>query len=346
MTGEAKTVQPFLIKPAYHAAIWGGQRMREVLGMTVPFEKTGECWAVSAHPAGVGEAASGPLKGKKLDELFREHPEVLGGGELPILAKILDASDVLSVQVHPDDEYAARVEHALGKREAWLIIDAPPGAELILGVKPGTDRKAFRQAIEENRLEAYLLRRKVIPGDVLMIPPGTVHAIGKGILLYEIQQASDVVYRVYDWGRLENGKPRQLHVDKALDVIDFDARPPEAVGVVLDEAGCQRRVAIAGDAFALEVLEISGRYRREDERFFAFTCLGGEGHLVSGEERLLLEAGDSAFVPADTGAWGLEGHLWGALVYLPDRAKLRAELMEKGVGPSELGRVCGLEGEG
>ncbi|MBC8530409.1 type I phosphomannose isomerase catalytic subunit [Gehongia tenuis] len=338
-------MQPFLIKPAYHAAIWGGQRMREALGMTVPFEKTGECWAVSAHPAGVGEVASGPMAGKKLDELFREHPEVLGGGgEFPILAKILDASDVLSVQVHPDDEYAARVEHTLGKREAWLIIDAPPGAELILGVKPGTDRETFRRAIEENRLEAYLLRRKVAPGDVLMIPPGTVHAIGRGILLYEIQQASDVVYRVYDWGRLENGKPRELHVDKALDVIDFDARPPEAAGVVLDEAGCQRRVAIAGEAFALEVLEISGRYRREGDSFFAFTCLGGEGHLVSGEERLLLEAGDSVFIPAGAGVWGLEGHLWGALVYLPDRAGLRAELMAKGASSEELGKVCGLEG--
>ena len=217
-----------MMKPVMKEMIWGGNRMRDEFGYELPGEQTGECWAVSAHAAGdcrvtvVPEGKESVLEGKYLSELWREHRELFGGMEgevFPLLTKIIDAAADLSIQVHPDDAYAAEHENgALGKTECWYILDCDPGATIIIG-HHARSKEELRQMIEEERFGDLIREIPVHPGDFFQIEPGCVHAIKGGTLLLETQQSSDITYRLYDYGRLQNGKPRELHLAKSMDVI-------------------------------------------------------------------------------------------------------------------------------
>ena len=201
---------PLLFEPILKEKIWGGDTLYKKYGMDLPSPNIGESWNIACHENGMSVVANGSLKGKTLEEVIHLRGRALLGTSLgdehiekfPLLIKILDATDILSVQVHPDDTYAKIHENGeLGKTEMWYVIDAKPDASLVYGVKEGTTREEFKAAIEGGYLEKYLKRLEVESGDVVFMPAGMVHAIGAGILICEIQQNSDTTYRVYDWNR-------------------------------------------------------------------------------------------------------------------------------------------------
>ena len=231
-------IYPLSFVPVFKDYIWGGRNLETKLGRALPAGIVAESWEIAAHPNGQTPVASGPLAGYTLGALQRHLGERLLGhradaGEFPLLIKLLDANRWLSVQVHPDDGYAQEHAGELGKTELWVILHAEPGAELIYGLKAGVDRDRLAQAVTTGSIEQMLHRVPIHAGDVVYVPAGTVHALGPGVLVAEIQQNSDTTYRLYDWGRPgDNGQPRPLHVQQALDVIDWQmvepaiARPP------------------------------------------------------------------------------------------------------------------------
>ena len=207
--------------------LWGGTRLREEYGKKIDFNPLAETWECSVHPDGPSVIANGEFKGRTLAEVLKEHPEYLGSkvtnGELPVLIKFIDAKKALSVQVHPNDEYAWQHEHQNGKTEMWYVLDAAEGANLIYGFQHKVTPEILRKAVATGRLDRHLQKIKVHKGDVFYIPSGTVHGIGAGVLIAEIQESSNVTYRVYDYDRLDkNGKKRELHFDKAVQVMNMN----------------------------------------------------------------------------------------------------------------------------
>ncbi len=226
--------QPIRFNPIFKERPWGGKKLKSVLHKNIPSGKTGESWEISAVSQNYSEVAEGYFKGWHLNELLEQFKESLSGrsvyqkfgNSFPLLIKYIDANDDLSIQVHPDDEMAAKHHQSFGKNELWHIIQADPGAVLYIGFKEGVDEEQYLKHLEQGTLEEILNKIEVKTGDTYYIPAGTVHAIGKGILLGEIQQTSDITYRIYDWNRPGlDGKPRELHTEKALKAIKFDAKP-------------------------------------------------------------------------------------------------------------------------
>ncbi|MEG0766114.1 MAG: type I phosphomannose isomerase catalytic subunit, partial [Clostridia bacterium] len=263
------------------------------------------------------------------------------GARFPLLLKLIDAREALSVQVHPDDAYASSQEQGKwGKTEAWVILSAQPGAQLVYGITPGTDRDTLAKAAAQGVvLEEYLRHVYVQSGDVLYIPAGMVHAIGKGILLYEIQQSSDVTYRLWDWNRRDaKGNMRVLHLRQALDV----ARPGlwrEALpGVTIPCDGGSRTIYIADRNFALERLTVHGSMPQKPDgsRFYFLTALGS-GSLQWTGGTLAFATGDTIFVPATSPAFEIVADCDMLSAYVPDQAQLRAL-----VGPMKAKEVAGL----
>lgn len=276
--------------PVFKEKIWGGRKLETEFGYEIPAGPVGECWAISAHPAGDDEIASGEYAGKTLSWLWDEHRELFGnceGDRFPLLVKIIDAKDDLSIQVHPDNDYAAEHEDgSLGKKECWYVLSAEPGQTIVVGQRAHS-REEFSQMVEEGRWGELLNEIPIKAGDFFQIDPGTVHAIKGGTVILESQQSSDVTYRVYDYDRKQDdGTLRPLHMQQALDVIDFDRAPltsgeVELTGPVttLEQNECYTvdlvRVGEGGDAAELVV-----------ETPHPFTCISvieGEG-IVNGRE--------------------------------------------------------------
>ena len=224
---------PFLLSPAAKDYLWGGSRLNDDFGKNIDCSPLAETWECSTHPDGFSVVASGADAGKTLPEVLQLRPEYLGNhplqtmqgkAELPVLIKLIDAKQKLSVQVHPDDDYALRCENSLGKTEMWYILDAEPDAQLIYGLKKDLSKEDFEKAIKDGTIEDKVNYVPVKRGDAFLIPAGTLHAIGSGIVLAEIQQSSDTTYRVYDYGRLGlDGNPRPLHIEKALQVTNLSS---------------------------------------------------------------------------------------------------------------------------
>ena len=236
---NARLLYPLTFKPVLRDYVWGGRRLETLYGRTLPPEgPVAESWEISGHANGPSVVESGFWQGHTLPQVLAELGADLVGnraawalrrGRFPLLVKILDAAQHLSVQVHPPDDYALLHENGeLGKTEMWYVLHAQPGAEIVLGTQPGTTPKMLRQAIAHNTLESYLRRLPVRVGDAIFIPAGTLHALLAGLLVIEVEQNSDTTYRVYDWGRLgADGQPRPLHVEKSLAVINFHDAPPD-----------------------------------------------------------------------------------------------------------------------
>jgi mannose-6-phosphate isomerase len=247
---------PLLFEPVLKHYLWGGRNL-EKLGRDLPGNtKVAESWEIAAHKDGMSIVLNGKYKGQTLGNLFSKLGESLVGtnnqwaldrGKFPLLVKLIDANQSLSVQVHPDDAYAMTHEgNELGKFEMWVILDAEPGAEIIYGFREQIDKKTFRKAVDNGTLGQFLHHIPIKKGDHICVPSTTIHAILKGALIAEIQQNSNTTYRVYDWNRLgDDGKPRELHLDKALDVINF-----AQVGASLPDVQTIRR----GDGWTLESL--------------------------------------------------------------------------------------------
>lgn len=299
-------LSPIKMNPAYRCGLatpWGGSRLGSVYGKNIPDPRTGEALELSAIP-GLNSVTD---EGVTLSQLIEQYGDKLVGtavkGDFPLLLKLLDADDALSVQVHPGDEYARRVEGKFGKTEAWVILKADPGAQLVFGVVPGTTTEQLREASQQgSAVQALLQRVDVEPGDVLYIPSGMVHAIGKGIMLYEIQQSSDVTYRFYDWDRVDQaGKKRELHLDKALDVTDVTLPAVKAVPQVIlsDETGVRSQL-LKNDFFGLERLEKCKDMviAPTPEKFGIITAIE-DGSIAWDGGEMTLKAGQTAMLPAD-----------------------------------------------
>ena len=227
-----KNLYPLLFKPVLKDYIWGGRNLNTKLGRSLPDGDVAESWEIAGHADGTTVVENGRFAGLSLTELHEELGlDLIGNksqwaqerGKFPLLIKVLDANRHLSVQVHPDDSYALEHEgNELGKTEMWVVLHAEPGASVILGVTEGTTPDAFRKGIENGRLEPYLHHIPVTAGDVVCVPAGSLHAILEGLLIAEIQQNSNTTYRVYDWNRLQDGKPRPLHVEKQWTSLTFN----------------------------------------------------------------------------------------------------------------------------
>lgn len=218
------------LKPYFSHTIWGGKRLREEFGYDEPGDDIGECWGISAHPAGESIVTGGEFDGRKLSELWSGHRELFGNAEgdrFPLLIKIIDACDELSIQVHPDDAYASVHENgSLGKKECWYVLDCPEGGEIVAGHN-ASSKEEMERMIDNGEWDAFIRKVPVKPGDMIQIDPGTVHAITAGVCVLETQQSSDITYRLYDYGRLMNGAPRQLHTAQSKDVITVPDLPSE-----------------------------------------------------------------------------------------------------------------------
>lgn len=307
--------EPIFLEPVFKERIWGGTKLNRLFGYPIPSDLTGECWAVSAHPNGQSVVKNGKLAGKPLGELWREHRELFGEAAarsdvFPLLTKILDASKDLSVQVHPDDEYAMANENGeLGKTECWYILDAEPGAEIIYGHRAAT-REELASMIAEGRWEELLCKVKVKRGDFFYVPSGTIHALGQGIVVLETQQSSDTTYRVYDYERKDaDGNKRELHLEQAIEVTTVPHVEVEPRYQISQEDDARITTFVANSFFTVQKLELSGAWRGADSPTFRiFSMIDGSGKLDMNGHRCEVHKGDHWLIPAHSGSFHIEGH--------------------------------------
>ena len=305
------------LKPAFKDYLWGGTRLREVYGKECGFDRVAESWELSAHPAGESIVATAPYEGLTLSAYIEKAGKsVLGENclrfeDFPVLIKFIDAKKPLSIQVHPSDEYALRVEHEYGKTEMWYVLDCEEGASLYFGVNREISKEEFKQRIEDNTILEVLDEIKVKKGDVFFIEAGTIHAIGAGILICEIQQNSNTTYRVYDYARRDDaGNLRELHVEKALDVSVL--RPSDTTDRQEDEVavkGGTKRLLGACTYFRVEKLCVFDRMQLTvgEDSFASLVAVSGSGTVQSKDGAVDFQPGESVFVPAGSGEITIEG---------------------------------------
>ncbi|MDI3310274.1 MAG: mannose-6-phosphate isomerase, class I [Thermoanaerobacterium sp.] len=310
-------MQPLKFKPIFMERIWGGDVLKKKYGFNLPDgKKIGELWCISDNKTAISEVEGGTFDGIKLNELAKKHSDELYGegksyGRFPLLIKIIDANDKLSVQVHPDDDYAYYHENGdIGKTEMWYIIDAKPGAKLVCGLKEGTTKEQFKSLLEKENLEDCLNEIEIKQGDVVYIPSGMVHAIGEGILICEIQQNSDLTYRVYDYNRVDdNGNKRELHIDKALDVIDFNLKSDKIVPEYKKIAGGSIANVVQSKYFKTDVIRVESTVNVEtDGTFNTLVVVEGEGKLFYEDSAVNLKSGESLLIPASIDKYTVTGN--------------------------------------
>lgn len=302
------------LKPYFTHNIWGGTKLRDEYGYDVSGDVIGECWGIAAHENGESTVSGGDYDGLKLSELWSEHKELFGNdteGPFPLLIKIIDAKEDLSIQVHPDNAYAAAHENgSLGKDECWYVLSAEPGAALIVGHNAGS-KEELRQMIEERRFEELVREIPVKKGDFVEIKPGTVHAIKGGITVLETQQSSDITYRLYDYDRVRDGKKRELHIDKCLDVITVPAPDTEKLFTRDDKSpdavnGFDDRMLLKNEYFEVHRLIVNGSYSvKEPDRYRLMTVTEGEGTVNTRP----VKKGSFFIVPVGTEELNIEGKI-------------------------------------
>ena len=323
-------MEPMRMEPFFRygeATPWGGDRLRSWFGKDAPEDRAGESLEVSALPGKESVILNGEFAGKTLAEALNERYTDIVGCEnkpFPLLLKILDARDTLSVQVHPGDEYAMKNEGKLGKTEAWMILSADPGAKIAYGIRE-TD-EPLSDLAKKGELESALNWVYPAPGDVFYIPHGMVHALGGGVQVYEIQQSSDVTYRFWDWNRVgKDGKPRELHTRQALDVTRADLKMGKIAGATVLCAGGSRTHFVCDQNFALMRLNVAGRMPLSFP-YMAFVTPLGECRLGWDGGETELAPFETALIPAcEKTAW-IEGRLPVMCSTLPDQEALRNEL--------------------
>ena len=300
---------PIKFENLYYKKIWGGRDL-ESFRSNLPEGDIGESWDVACHENGTGVVANGRFKGISFDKLIESYGEkVLGrkyvNKKFPLLVKLINSNDNLSVQVHPNDEYAKIKENSFGKTEAWYVIDAEEGAELIVGTN-GCTKEQFQDAIKNNTVENCLNRIKVKKGDGFLINSGLVHAIGKGLIIAEIQQNSDITYRVYDYGR-----PREIHVEKSLEVIDFSLKPETLVEDYKEYDGYKFTSLCKNKYFSIDKCVVDTNYisSTNGDNFVILTIVDGSGKVTGNHYTEDLKKGDSILLPASLGEYTIEGKL-------------------------------------
>ena len=304
--------------PAVKDYIWGGTALKEEYGIESELEKVAEGWMLSCHPNGNSTVASGEFAGMTLSELLTAHPEFVGlhaedYDGFPVLVKLIDAKDDLSVQVHPDDDYASQEENSNGKTEMWYVVDCEEGAQLICGFSQELTAEEFRQAIVSGTLLDYVRRYPVHKGDVFLIEPGTLHAIGKGIIIAEIQQNSDITYRVFDYERTDaQGNKRELHIEKAIDVAITSPliEEPGAAGEPEEVNGHTEQLLADCDYFTTVLVDVQGisMITVGKESFACVLMVDGNAQLSGLGSTVELNKGGCAFIPADFGKVRVSGN--------------------------------------
>lgn len=339
MEANADGLGPFKLCASLHETIWGGQRLRAIAGKPLPEGKRiGEAWETELDSRVVTEPYAGKSLGQMVEEygvsLLGTRVEAIYGRRFPLLAKFIDAHDWLSVQAHPNDAYAALHEDGkLGKTEAWYILAAEPGSQIVFGFSHPTSREAVSEAVGATTLEALLQTVDVSAGDIIFVPAGTVHAIGAGVALYELQEYSDVTYRLYDYGRLQaNGQPRELHVERALDVIRYKPAPFVKIEPLSSPAIAglrSRKALVACHYFVEEELSVAGTFHLPTmpSSVQILTAIAGAAELTEpGFPPVTLTTGDTVVAPACLGATTIQGKATIIRSWVPDAddATLRA----------------------
>jgi len=297
------------LQPVFKEMIWGGNKLKTDFGYDIPSDHTGECWAIAAHKNGDSKVISPEFSGYTLSKLWNEKRELfgnIGGDVFPLLIKIIDAKADLSIQVHPDDEYANKNENgSLGKTECWYILDCDEGADIIVGHN-AKDKADLRAMVEDGRWNDLLRKIPIKKGDFFQIDPGCLHAIRQGTVILETQQNSDITYRVYDYDRLSDGKPRELHTEKALDVITAPAK--ETYTDIKEESGDGfiRQLLISCDYYSVERIVVEKSIKiNQDYSFMNVSVVEGEG-TVDGKK---IKKGSHFILPCGYGEAEISGNL-------------------------------------
>lgn len=296
-------------KPFFKQVLWGGHKMRDVYSYPIPGDDTGEAWVISANAHGASTVMGGTYDGQTLDSLWENHRELFGGmegKEFPLLVKVIDANDHLSIQVHPDDAYAFVHENgSQGKTECWYILDCDEGADIIIG-HHAKSREELKQMIAEDRWDDLLRKFSIRKGDFFYIPAGTVHAIRKGTLLLEVQQNSDTTYRLYDYGRLQDGKPRQLHLKESMDVITCPHQAMDTMGDTEDHGDYETRILVNGPYFSVTKWNVKTHVSiSQNYPFMLIDVTAGNGMLNA----YPVKAGDHLLVPTGYGMLKCQGEM-------------------------------------
>lgn len=307
-------MEPLFLKPLFMYRIWGGTALRDKFNYEIPSENTGECWAISSHENGDCIVSNGIYKGQSLSHLWKEHRNLFGnipGDKFPLLTKILDANDNLSVQVHPDDHYAKVNENGeLGKAECWYIIDCDNDAEMIFGHN-AKSREELKTMIANNEWDNLLRRVKIKKGDFFYVPSGTIHALCKGTLVLETQQNSDTTYRVYDYDRVDaSGNKRELHVNKSIDVTNVPHSQINNDYRVLTSDNFSCTTFISNEFFSVYKLDISGECKfHHSTPFSLYSIIEGSGKLIHNNNEYSLNKGDHFILPYNFGDFKFDGNI-------------------------------------
>lgn len=297
------------LEPVFKEVIWGGNRMREEFGYEIPGEDTGEAWVVSAHNKGDCRIRNGMYEGMALSSLWKEHRELFGnleGDRFPLLVKIIDAKADLSIQVHPDNAYAKEHEKgALGKTECWYILECDEGADIVVGHN-AANKEELKTMVEEKRFLDLIRIRPIRKGDFFQIEPGTVHAIRRGTMILETQQNSDITYRLYDYDRLQDGKPRELHIEKSVDVISCPYEEKKSTAVCESGRGFTHEELVSCPFYTVDKWHIDGSVElMQTHPFLIVNVIGGTG-AIDGSE---VKKGDNLILPSGYGGCLLEGEM-------------------------------------
>lgn len=328
--------EPFLMKPAGKDYLWGGKRLKDEYAKEINMDPLAETWECSTHPDGPSVVFGGKYSGKTLKWVLDENPGYLGthpdmNGELPILIKLIDANRDLSIQVHPDDTYAREKENGqFGKSEMWYVLDASKDARLIYGLRSDTERDTLRESIESGNIEKHLEKYPIKKNDIFFVEAGTIHAIGSGALIAEIQENSNLTYRLYDYDRVDkDGNRRELHIEKALDVASLSAakEPRQPMRVLNYRPGMASELLCRCKYFEVHRMLVNTMmgqkvtYRADSLSFRVLLCIEGAGSIVykkpyadtlarsEDKEQINISKGDCVFIPADSVEMELIGNL-------------------------------------
>ncbi|MGY0692471.1 mannose-6-phosphate isomerase, class I [Virgibacillus sp. FSP13] len=307
--------EPIFLESTFHERIWGGQKLHTLYGYNIPYDKTGEAWVISAHPNGPSTITNGPLAGKTLADAWKEHGELFNKQDdhneaYPLLIKILDANDDLSVQVHPDDTFAQEVEgQPYGKTECWYVLSAEPGAEIVLGHHANT-KEELERMMDNEEWDKLLKHVSVKAGDFIYVPSGTIHAIGKGIVILETQQSSDITYRVYDYDRVgATGQKRELHLEQAKEVTTV---PHQQTAVDQREEHVNEltiKQLVEAQYFSVYRWELNGTaVRKLDQDFLQVSVIDGNATIVIDGKTFDVGKGDHFILPSTIEEYELHGH--------------------------------------